>query len=106
MSSLRASPTSHSYFSQGLRLHYLDWGNPEAPPLLLVHGNRDHCHNWDWVAQELRDEYHILAPDFRGHGDSERLIFGAMATRNTSKGVTIAILAICMTLLSSSINKT
>ena len=73
MSSLRASPTSHSYFSQGLRLHYLDWGNPEAPPLLLVHGNRDHCHNWDWVAQELRDEYHILAPDFRGHGDSEHI---------------------------------
>ena len=88
MSSLRASPTSHSYFSQGLRLHYLDWGNPEAPPLLLVHGNRDHCHNWDWVAQELRDEYHILAPDFRGHGDSEHI-----------KGrVTIAIPAICMTL--------
>lgn len=65
-----ASPTSHIYFSQRLRLHYLDWGNPDAPPLLLVHGNRDHCHNWDWVAQELRDEYHIIAPDFRGHGDS------------------------------------
>ena len=76
MSVNRASPTSHSYFAQGLRLHYLDWGNPEAPPLLLVHGNRDHCHNWDWVAQELRDEYHILAPDFRGHGDSERILGG------------------------------
>jgi pimeloyl-ACP methyl ester carboxylesterase len=66
----KASPTSHSYFSQRLRLHYLDWGNKDAPPLLLVHGNRDHCHNWDWVAQELRDDYHIIAPDFRGHGDS------------------------------------
>ena len=67
----KASPTSHSYRSQRLRLHYLDWGNPEAPTLLLVHGNRDHCHNWDWVAQDLRDDYHIVAPDFRGHGDSE-----------------------------------
>ncbi|MFT5209730.1 MAG: pimeloyl-ACP methyl ester carboxylesterase [Flavobacterium sp.] len=64
-------PTSHFYYSQRLRLHYLDWGNPEAPPLLLVHGNRDHCHNWDWVAQELCDDYHIIAPDFRGHGDSQ-----------------------------------
>jgi pimeloyl-ACP methyl ester carboxylesterase len=53
-----------------MKLHYLDWGNEGAPPLLLVHGNRDHCHNWDWVAQELRDQYHIIAPDFRGHGDS------------------------------------
>jgi pimeloyl-ACP methyl ester carboxylesterase len=54
-----------------MKLHYLDWGNEDAPPLLLVHGNRDHCHNWDWVAQSLRDEYHIIALDFRGHGDSE-----------------------------------
>ena len=67
----KASPTSHSYFSQRLRLHYLDWGNEGAPPLLLIHGNRDHCHNWDWVAQELRDDYHIIAPDLRGHGDSQ-----------------------------------
>lgn len=70
MASGRANPTSHTYFSQQLRLHYLDWGNPEAPPLLLVHGSRDHCHNWDWVAQALRDDYHIIAPDLRGHGDS------------------------------------
>jgi pimeloyl-ACP methyl ester carboxylesterase len=71
MANDKASPTSHSYYSQRLRLHYLDWGNEDAPPLLLVHGNRDHCHNWDWVAQELRDDFHIIAPDFRGHGDSE-----------------------------------
>lgn len=63
-------PTSHSYISQRTRLHYVDWGNPEAPPLVLVHGNRDHCRNWDWVAQALRHDYHIIAPDLRGHGDS------------------------------------
>lgn len=66
-----ASPTSHSYFSQRLRLHFLDWGNADAPPLLLIHGNRDHCHNWDWVAERLRDKFHIVAPDLRGHGDSQ-----------------------------------
>jgi pimeloyl-ACP methyl ester carboxylesterase len=64
-------PTSHSYFSQRLRLHYLDWGNPTAPPLLLIHGNRDHAHNWDWTAARLQDRYHIVAPDLRGHGDSQ-----------------------------------
>jgi len=37
--------TSHldSYFSQRLRLHYVDWGNVDAPPMLLIHGGRDHC---------------------------------------------------------------
>ena len=48
-----AGPTSRSYFSQRLRLHYVDWGNPDAPPLLLLHGGRDHCRNWDWVAAAL-----------------------------------------------------
>ena len=64
-------PTSRHYYSQRLRLHYVDWGNPEAPPLLLVHGGRDHCRNWDWVAQALRDDWHIICPDLRGHGDSQ-----------------------------------
>jgi pimeloyl-ACP methyl ester carboxylesterase len=63
-------PTSHSYISQRLRLHYVDWGNPEAPPLILLHGGRDHCRNWDWVAQALRGDWHVIAPDLRGHGDS------------------------------------
>jgi len=64
-------PTSHYYYSQRLKLHYVDWGNVSKPPMLLIHGGRDHARNWDWVAQKLRDEYHILAPDLRGHGDSE-----------------------------------
>ncbi len=64
-------PTSHTFFSQRLRLHYVDWGNPTRPPLLMLHGGRDHCRNWDWVAAALRDEWHIIAPDLRGHGDSQ-----------------------------------
>jgi pimeloyl-ACP methyl ester carboxylesterase len=70
-------PTSHTYFSQRLRLHYVDWGNDDAPPLLLIHGGRDHCRNWDWVAEELRHDYHIIAPDLRGHGDSQWMIGGS-----------------------------
>ncbi len=64
-------PTSHTFFSQRLRLHYVDWGNPTRPPLLMLHGGRDHCRNWDWAAAALRDEWHIIAPDLRGHGDSQ-----------------------------------
>ena len=64
-------PVSRTFISQRLRLHYLDWGNPEKPPLLLVHGGRDHAHNWDWTAQALCDDWHVIALDHRGHGDSE-----------------------------------
>lgn len=63
-------PTSNSFISQRLRLHYVDWGNPGAPPLILQHGGRDHCRSWDWVAEELAKDWHVIAPDLRGHGDS------------------------------------
>lgn len=63
-------PTSNTFYSQRLRLHYLDWGNPDAPPLILQHGGRDHCRSWDWVAEELRHDWHVICPDLRGHGDS------------------------------------
>lgn len=65
-----SGPASSSFISQRLRLHYADWGNVDAPPLLLVHGGRDHCRSWDWVAQELRKDWHVIALDQRGHGDS------------------------------------
>lgn len=64
-------PKACFYDSQGLRLHYADWGNDAAPPLILLHGGRDHCRSWDWVAGALRPHFHILAADLRGHGDSE-----------------------------------
>ena len=56
-------PTSHYFYSQRLKLHYVDWGNPDKPLLVLVHGGRDHCRNWDWVALDLRQHFHIIAPD-------------------------------------------
>jgi pimeloyl-ACP methyl ester carboxylesterase len=72
-------PTSHYFYSQRLKLHYVDWGSGDKPPLLLIHGGRDHARNWDWVAQDLRRDYHIIAPDLRGHGDSQWAIGGSYA---------------------------
>ena len=63
-------PTSHFFVSQCLRLHYVDWGNPTRPTLVLVHGNRDHARSWDRVARALRHDWHVVALDLRGHGDS------------------------------------
>ncbi len=63
-------PTTHSFYSQRLRLSYVDYGTAGNPLLVLVHGGRDHARNWDLVAEELRPYYHVIAPDLRGHGDS------------------------------------
>jgi pimeloyl-ACP methyl ester carboxylesterase len=55
-----------------LRLHYLDWGNEDRPPLVFLHGGALTAHTWDVVCLALRDDYHCLALDARGHGDSDR----------------------------------
>ena len=72
-------PTSNFYVSQRLRLHYADWGNEGAPTVILVHGGKDHARNWDQVARVLRRDYHVVAPDLRGHGDSGWAIGGTYA---------------------------
>ncbi|WP_420145135.1 alpha/beta fold hydrolase [Sphingobium sp.] len=64
------TPTSHFFTSLRTRLHYLDWGNPSAPTLILVHGGFDHARSWDWTARALSRDFHVIAPDLRGHGDS------------------------------------
>jgi esterase len=53
------------------RLHYLDWGNPAAPPLVLLHGIDRNAHTFDHVASRFTDRYHVIAMDLRGHGDSD-----------------------------------
>lgn len=55
----------------GLRLHYLDWGGAERPPLVLVHGIGRVAHTFDHLAPRFTADYHVLALDMRGHGDSQ-----------------------------------
>jgi pimeloyl-ACP methyl ester carboxylesterase len=55
----------------GLRFHYRDWGDPSAPPVLLLHGAYLHAHSWDSVAAGLADRFHVLAVDLRGYGESD-----------------------------------
>ncbi|KAJ8139045.1 hypothetical protein OY671_007743, partial [Metschnikowia pulcherrima] len=66
-----SGPTSQSFVSQRSRSHYVDWGNTEKPPSSSIHGGRDHCRSWDWTAEASREDWHVIAMDHRGHGDSE-----------------------------------
>lgn len=74
-------PWQHFYQSQRLKLAYWTWGEASNPPLILLHGGRDHARSWDRVAEALRDDFHVIACDLRGHGDSDW-------ARGTSYGLT------------------
>ncbi|MEP6963743.1 MAG: alpha/beta hydrolase, partial [Acidobacteriota bacterium] len=54
----------------GLRLHYLDWGSPGKPPFIMLHGISRVAHQFDHIAPRFQRDYHVMAIDMRGHGDS------------------------------------
>ena len=70
--SAQAKPAPEDQFLTvgGLRLHYLDWGGAGKPPLLMFHGIARHAHTFDHIAADLSRDYHVIAVDLRGHGDS------------------------------------
>lgn len=54
-----------------VRFHYRDWGNPSAPPLIILHGLTGHAWEFDEVASALSDKFHVMTINQRGHGDSD-----------------------------------
>ena len=76
----RPSPAEMFVTVNGLRIHYVDWGNPglgagaqsakAAPPLILIHGLDRVSRTFDHLAPHFTSRYHVIAIDMRGHGDS------------------------------------
>ncbi len=64
-------PTSKYVNANNLNFHYLDWGSPESPPLVLLHGVGQTSHTWDLFAAAMAPHFHVMAFDQRGHGDSD-----------------------------------
>ena len=67
--------TSRFETINGLKLHYVDWGNehatPQTTPIVCLHGLRAYGHWFDEFAQVVKDRYRVLAPDQRGRGESD-----------------------------------
>ena len=63
-------PTSKVLTVNGLRLHYLDWGDAGAPPVVCVHGYTSSAQAFNAPARHFQDRFHLIAPDVRGHGES------------------------------------
>ena len=67
----KAVPQDKFVNANKMRFHYLEWGDPSSPPLVLLHGFAQTCHSWDFVALSLCDRYRVIVLDQRGHGDSD-----------------------------------
>jgi pimeloyl-ACP methyl ester carboxylesterase len=63
-------PREHTTEARGLRFHYVEWGDPDAPPVLLLHGMSSTCRIWDPFARAFQDQYRLLALDQRGHAET------------------------------------
>jgi len=88
--STEAVPEDRFVEANDMRFHYLDWGNPDKPDMLLLHGFAQQCHSWDFVALAFTDKFHVRALDLRGHGDSDWAPDGDYspeAQQNDIKGV-------------------
>lgn len=64
--------TGADYFTtlNGLQAHYVEWGDPQAPAIILLHGLRSYARTWERVAAALSDRHRLIALDHRGRGDS------------------------------------
>ncbi|MBW5247727.1 alpha/beta hydrolase [Streptomyces sp. P01-B04] len=64
-------PDVHSVQAGGIRLAHRMWGDPSAPPVVLVHGRCGSSATWTIVAERLAVRHRVYAFDFRGHGLSD-----------------------------------
>jgi len=58
---------------RGLRYHVRHWGAVDAPKIFLLHGWMDSSATFQFVVDAFEKSWHVIAPDWRGYGDSEWL---------------------------------
>ena len=62
--------TSHFVDVRGERHHVLTWGEPQSPPLVLLHGWMDVGASFQFLVDALARDWYAIAPDLRGFGRS------------------------------------
>ena len=56
---------------EGRQVHYLEWGDAAAPPVVCLHGGGQTAYMWEDLGAALGATHHVLAPDLPLHGDSD-----------------------------------
>lgn len=65
-------PESRFVQANGMRNHYLAWGDSSNPPLVMVHGIGLCAQVWNSAARDLAKDYYVMSLDLRGHGDTDK----------------------------------
>ena len=65
-------PQSKFVKVNSINMHYLEWGEASAPDVVLIHGWSGSALSLSHVAEQIQEQYHVIAPDHRGHGDSDK----------------------------------
>ena len=56
---------------RGVRYNIRRWGSDAARPILFLHGTQDSSITFQFVVEQLRGDWCVIAPDWRGHGGSQ-----------------------------------
>ena len=64
-------PAYQQFTSDRITLSYLEWGK-SGQPVLLLHGLADTALVWSRLGESLVAQFHTIAPDMRGHGNSDK----------------------------------
>ncbi len=64
-------PESRFVESNGVKHHYLEWGSPDNPSVVMFHAVGMSSQIWNNAARDLARDYHVFSFDLRGHGDTE-----------------------------------
>lgn len=66
------TPSRSEFISiRGLKYHVRHWGNEDSPKLFMVHGWMDVSASFQFVVDCLQQDWHVIAPDWRGFGLTE-----------------------------------
>ncbi|HXF51761.1 MAG TPA: alpha/beta hydrolase [Dehalococcoidia bacterium] len=66
------TPREGAVRANGIEVHYVQWGDDDAPPLLAVHPTGFLSWTWAPIAERLAERWRVIANDQRGHGDSAK----------------------------------
>ncbi|MBD2115693.1 MAG: hypothetical protein RLZZ339_2075 [Cyanobacteriota bacterium] len=64
-------PQRRTFTNNSMAISYLQWSD-RGRPLLLLHGMADHALVWSSLGDYLSSNYQVIAPDLRGHGESDK----------------------------------
>ena len=66
----RLAARSARHRVRGIDYHVTEWGQPDSPLLVFLHGWGDAGSSFQFVVDELKQDWFVIAPDWRGFGES------------------------------------